>query len=897
MEYYGKYLQTVNIFAASSGELHEERRELRDITNSVNKLFTHLKLDVKEWETDLESGSYQKKTIQDEINPLLEASQIVIVIFFSKIGKFTLEEYNLALEKKKKVFLYFKKGFSTDKIEENENYKKVLELREEIIKENKTLFKDYENIDQFINLVNTDLNRYLNKEYPASGEARISKYLTSTPAKTVDLVGRKKELKDIAHLLESSDRVLLVNGLGGVGKTELCKRYFWDNIDNYNHLAWVDVVGNTRESFVNAFQPEVIGGGEEDTIDERFERIIAFLNRLDKNSLLVVDNVENQKDKNLDKILRFPFKVVVSSRLQLEGFKKYDLDFLSIEACKELFYGFYKGKKDDKSLERIIQLAGSHTLTVELLARTAQNSAAPLEIFLKTLGEKGFNLNDVIPEKVETLWDKKGEREKFFNHLLKIFDLSNVTEDELHILANLSVLPPIYIPIPDVSEWLKLKTKEDINSLVFKGWLKQQGFNILMHQVIQEVTRYKTAPDVEKCKSLILTLTDKLAVEPGENPIDKKEYITFAETLLQHIDEKLEEMSDLSYNLAVIYRHMGSLEKALVYQLKALKIRENVLEENYLGLPQSYSSLALIFQDFGKLEKALEFHLKSLRICEGVFDKNHPSLATSYNNLSTIYQDLGQAEKALEFQLKALKIREEVLDKNHPDLAQSYNNLARIYQVLGQMGKALEFQLKAIKIGEEVLGKNHPDLAISYSNLSTIYRDSSQAKKAKEFQLKALKIREKFLDKEHPDLAISYNILSLIYLDLGKLDKSLDFQLKSLKINEKIFDENHPHLATSYNNLSTIYQALGQAGKALDFQLRASKIYEKVLDKKHPSLATSYENLALIYEDLNDHESACKYGEKAVAILQQCFPNGHPDLDLYIHNLEAIKKSIKGISS
>jgi hypothetical protein len=48
---------------------------------------------------------------------------------------------------------------------------------------------------------------------------------------------------------------------------------------------------------------------------------------------------------------------------------------------------------------------------------------------------------------------------------------------------------------------LKLKTKEDINSLVFKGWLKQEegGFNILMHQVIQEVTRHKTAPDVEKC--------------------------------------------------------------------------------------------------------------------------------------------------------------------------------------------------------------------------------------------------------------------------------------------------------------------------------------------------------------------------------------------------------------
>jgi hypothetical protein len=83
---------------------------------------------------------------------------------FEKNAPWTLDEYNLALGKKKKVFLYFKKGFSTDKIEENENYKKVLKLREEIIKENKTLFKDYENIDQFINLVNTDLNHCLKEK-------------------------------------------------------------------------------------------------------------------------------------------------------------------------------------------------------------------------------------------------------------------------------------------------------------------------------------------------------------------------------------------------------------------------------------------------------------------------------------------------------------------------------------------------------------------------------------------------------------------------------------------------------------------------------------------------------------------------------------------------------------
>ncbi len=100
-------MSKVNVFVASSGELNDERKELIHIVHAVNKLFPHLKLDVIEWETDIPSGSYDKQRVQDEINPLLEMSRIVIVIFYSKLGQFTLEEYNLAMEKKKKVFPLF----------------------------------------------------------------------------------------------------------------------------------------------------------------------------------------------------------------------------------------------------------------------------------------------------------------------------------------------------------------------------------------------------------------------------------------------------------------------------------------------------------------------------------------------------------------------------------------------------------------------------------------------------------------------------------------------------------------------------------------------------------------------------------------------------------------------
>jgi tetratricopeptide (TPR) repeat protein len=650
-------------------------------------------------------------------------------LFFSKLGKFTVQEYQLARDKKLKVFLYFKKGFTTDDIEEYETYKRGLEFKKKIEKENKALYKSYKTIAEFKYEIQQDLNLYLKKTFlppPPVAETgdQFPKFLTPAPTKNIELVGRDEELKEMADTLARTDRVLLVNGLGGVGKTELCKRYFWKHADNYNHLAWVDVVGNIRESVVNAVDFEGAGFADTDTVDERFDKIMRFLNHLDKNTLLVADNIENPDDPDLDRLRALPFKVIANSRLNLDGFETHTLDFLNTKKCRDLFYRHYKGKQDHTHVDKITALCGRHTLSVELLARTAHNAAMPVKDLFETLQKKGFNINDIIGDKVSTFWHNTKDKEPFFDHLLKIFDLSNVTEDELHVLTQLSVLPPVHIPIADCCEWMKLENKEAVNSLVIKDWLRrgQDDFNVFMHQVIQEVVRHKTSPDAKKCKKIIVSIGNKLYLEPSESPIDKKEYIIFAESVLRHIEENDEDLAALSNNLAEIYRHMGNFEKALEFQLKALRISEGVLDKNHPHLAVSYNNMSLIYQDLGQPGKALEFQLKALKISEEVLDKNHPHLARSYNNLSLIYKALGDLEKALEFQLKALKIREEV-DKNHPDLAAFYNNLAVIYKDLKDYKSALLYGEKAVAIMRHLFPNGHPRLDKAERNLEAIKKE------------------------------------------------------------------------------------------------------------------------------------------------------------------------------
>lgn len=216
-----------------------------------------------------------------------------------------------------------------------------------------------------------NINYYNNiiKEKPPA------KVLTAQMAEGTELIGRDEELKELKELVEKKDKVVLVNGIGGIGKTELCRRYFRDHYDNYKHLGWINYQSSIKDSFVFQFNLPGITNRTDIDVYEKFKAIVSYLNALGKNCLLIIDNMDNLEDENISLIKQLPFKVVVSSRMRINGLDMYNLGLLPLEDCMELFYSHYEGDRDDEILTDIVELAGRHTLTVELLAKTASNSA------------------------------------------------------------------------------------------------------------------------------------------------------------------------------------------------------------------------------------------------------------------------------------------------------------------------------------------------------------------------------------------------------------------------------------------------------------------------------------------------------------------------------------------
>lgn len=90
-----------------------------------------------------------------------------------------------------------------------------------------------------------------------------------------------------------------------------------------------------------------------------------------------------------------------------------------------------------------------------------------------------------------------------------------------------------------------------------------------------------------------------------------------------------------------------------------------ILPPEHEEIAVTMSNLAVVYKALGQLDKALPLYQESLDMTRRRLPPDHPEVATSVNNLGGLYLACGDYEQALELCLEALDMRRRVLDPNH----------------------------------------------------------------------------------------------------------------------------------------------------------------------------------------------------------------------------------------
>ncbi|MEE0187172.1 MAG: hypothetical protein BHV95_01990 [Clostridiales bacterium Nov_37_41] len=223
------------------------------------------------------------------------------------------------------------------------------------------------------------------------------KYITESPENGIDIIGREDDIDTLKDILIKKEENLLVTAVGGLGKTELVKRFLSEIREKYVNecyieaIAWVQYNNNDlRMSIKRAFRMKR-------DLDEVWTEMQNISDKYGKRMLLVVDNIEVSDDEYLRKLSQLACRILVTSRYrELSGFKRIlELQPLSIDSCRKLFYRHYKFEEcDNEILNDIIELTAKLTIMIVFIAKAAYAEGFSLfEIYTK-LVEKGFKMSE-----------------------------------------------------------------------------------------------------------------------------------------------------------------------------------------------------------------------------------------------------------------------------------------------------------------------------------------------------------------------------------------------------------------------------------------------------------------------------------------------------------------------
>lgn len=759
------------------------------------------------------------------------------------------------------------------------------------------LYKKTEKISENVTLLSNAVQRYSNSDMVEHATANVYTVLPHILTKTavlyeddLNIIQRKTDIQKLEQLLKREKSNILINGFGGIGKTTLAHKLYFEMLKQYDSIGWVEYRGNLKKSLLSSI---ILYDNVKDA-ESRWRILYSRLRNDNSHKLIFIDNVDRDAsleqnpltDTVLQDISGWPnTNIVITSRLEeIAGYHTFFLKRLSVELCIDLFYLYYnrdeyKNLPQNRSkleiVQEIVKRAGYHTYTIELLAKTARNFDS-LENFLNAVNKAKFKL---------TRWPVRTNYRNIYaniaEQLRKLFDMGTRSNLEKHILWDFSVLPSMELTCDEVYDWLGY-VEDDLIHLVNEGWLSYKQ-TISVHPLVKDVIRL----DYVDGKAPIGTATKLVELVSKDAFIKDKDPFTEANRKLDAIESisslvlipEKETNARFNYNTGSYLQGKGRITSAIAHYRKALLIYQSLLEEN----PDEYEveiahvhnaiGYLLSYTRSGRREAEIQLRKALDILChlEAKDPKKHFDVekATTCDCLGYLLTDINcnrnEAEALLREALEIrCKLNIEYAGEYKAQVSWTRDDLGYLLSFSNNRLDEAEYQLKMaletrLQLEDENPGFYLAEVTWTYNNLGVLLQiENNRQKEAEQFYQKALLMRWKNEEENPgmnlPDIAILYNNLGTLY-QRNNFHKAENMYRSALRINHNL-EEKCPgiylaEIAIVSNNLATLIQEDNNRGdEAKKLYKNALQIISK-LEKDCPEIfqmdiADIYFNIALL---------------------------------------------------
>lgn len=737
--------------------------------------------------------------------------------------------------------------------------------------------------------------------------------------------GREEILVHLHNALQKSKTASLtqaqaINGLGGIGKTQIAIEYAYRYREDYQAIFCINA--STNDTLNNDFKTLAMLLHLPEHDEQEQDIIIrAVKHWLTTHShwLLILDNVDN-----LDIIATFLPEygvgdVMLTTRLQALGTiaQSIEVETMSQEEGVTFLLRRIKAIAPDESFEMA-------TSDVQAQARgiVAELDALPL-----ALDQAGAYIEETrcgLSHYLHRYSTRRKElllrRGKFpINHpdsvgntcLLSFQQVKQESEAAAELLSLLAFLDPDSIP----EEILTLGAAE-LGSVLSAA----ASDPVELDHIIEPLLRYSLIQRDATGKSLSIHRlvqvilkenmdwnTQRLWAERAIRAINRafpdvelhtwtrcQQCLPHVETCLPYIKEyelAFPEAARLFNEAASYLTIQGRYYSAEALLLVAIEIRQRITGTDNLDTARTLNDLGVAYLKQGRYQEAESLLQQALTIRQRVSGEKHPAVAETLSHLANSYYDQGDYTKAESLYSQALNILENRSDI-HPSLvAQIYYRLAKLYYSQEIYRQAQDLLAKALDIRKQSLGESHPTVASTLTMLAKVYQKQNEFGQAERTSMRALLIRESISGPNHPHIATILNNMVEMYHIQGRYDEAVPLITRALSIHEQSLGSNHPHMAYSLSNQAENAFAREDYIQAESAYKKALAIREQQLGYDHPRTASTYYHIAQLYIAVERFEEAEVFCCKARFIRERTFGSNHPTvIDMLKQHADILRK-------
>lgn len=586
-------------------------------------------------------------------------------------------------------------------------------------------------------------------------------------------IGRKKEMVEIHERL-STESCLFLEGIGGIGKSELVKQYGKHFKGDYEHILFLRYTENLRKTIMEL---EFVDDKPRMSDSDLFRKHYRFFKQLSDDTLIILDNFDSipEKEALFHEFIAMPFSLLVTTRSHIDEVPSYLVSEIeNKEELLELFFAYApKSRNKPSVVAEIIEEVYCHTLTVEMAAKTLMVSDITPEELLSALRKEGITLSN--PGKVKVTKDSLTKNDRLYGHIQTLFALQRLSTSNIHTLRHMALVPQSGISKGRFHTWSAISDVNIINELIEYGWVQQDSENnrVSLHPFLHEVIRDFTKPTLLNCSKFLQGIYYHCFCY-GEDIPFYHEVLNTIESIFQNIEMNDMESAYLFFDKSIAYLgkyyQFDTMEKLLELMKDTIPMDNNHKKE--AATYELYK--AIIAGGREQIQTGIDHLKKGLEIIQPFHEEYAETAANLYSNLGNFYMVMGDGNGFMMCTKAVTMLRERYrLPENHDSFVQK-GNQAVAYIMNGERKKAdsiieaLEKQAKETPNFGLTLGGLYGSLGVAELRYSP--------EKAKAYFVKAREIYSAHLLPEDEDMKMMETLIknAEIAIQIKKIEEKSD---------------------------------------------------------------------------------------------------------------------------